>query len=143
MTSISFSATLTVDQTPAEVFAAINDVRGWWTGEIDGGTDKVGDEFSYRYEDVHYSKQRITELVPGRRVVWRVVDSNLSFAEDNSEWTGTEIAFDISAVGGRTELRFAHVGLVPEVECYDSCSNAWRFYINGNLRNRITAGPPL
>jgi hypothetical protein len=62
----SFTTTISVDQTPEEAFAAINNVRGWWTGDIEGGTDKVGDEFTYRYEDIHYSRQKITALVPGK-----------------------------------------------------------------------------
>jgi hypothetical protein len=135
-----FTTTFTVDQTPEDVFAAINDVRGWWTGEIEGGTDKLGDEFTYRYQDIHYSRQRITKLVPGERVVWLVLDAHLDFTEDKSEWKGTEISFEISRRGEGTEVRFTHVGLAPEVECFDACSNAWGFYISGSLRSLITTG---
>jgi Activator of Hsp90 ATPase homolog 1-like protein len=140
MNGQGFSTSFTVDQPPADVFAAVNDVRGWWTGEIEGGTDALGDEFSYRYEDIHYSKQKITELTPASRVVWQVLDSRLSFTEDPAEWTGTQISFEISRTDDGTEVRFTHHGLVPEVECYDSCSNAWGFLINGSLRDLITAG---
>jgi hypothetical protein len=135
-----FTVAFTVDQTPAEVFAAINDVRGWWSGEVEGSTDKLGDEFTYRYEDVHYSKQKITELVPGKKVVWHVLDARLNFVKDKTEWNGTDITFDISKKGDRTEVRFTHVGLKPEIECFDNCSNAWGFYVNGSLRKLITKG---
>src|SRR5580704_6730255 len=81
----NLTTTLTVDQTPAAAFAAINDVRGWWSGQIDGATDKLGDEFTYRYKDIHYSKQKITELTPGKRVVWLVLDSHLDFVRDKTE----------------------------------------------------------
>ncbi len=67
MNSQNFTATFTVDQTPEEAFAAINNVRGWWSGQIEGNTDKLGAEFTYRYKDVHYSKQKITEFVPGKK----------------------------------------------------------------------------
>ncbi|MFY9804046.1 MAG: SRPBCC domain-containing protein [Candidatus Acidiferrales bacterium] len=130
----------TVDQTPQEAFAAINDVRGWWSGNIEGTTDKLGAEFTYRYKNIHYSKHKIAELIPGQKVVWLVLDSSLSFIEDKGEWNGTKITFDIAKKGRQTEVRFTHVGLVPEVECYDGCSNAWGSYINGSLRNLITRG---
>lgn len=136
----NYTTTFAVDQTPAEVFSAITDVRGWWSGEIDGDTGKLGDEFTYRYEDLHRSKQKITELIPERKVVWHVVDAQLNFIQDKTEWTGTDIVFDIARKGGKTEVRFTHVGLVPSVECFDDCSNAWGFYINGSLQNLITTG---
>src|ERR1019366_197386 len=75
-----------VDKTPGEVFSAVNNVRGWWSGEIDGDTDKLGAEFTYRYQDIHRSKQKITEFIPGKRVVWHVLESSLSFIEDKEEW---------------------------------------------------------
>jgi Activator of Hsp90 ATPase homolog 1-like protein len=136
----NFTATFSVDQTPEEAFAAINDVRSWWSGEIDGRTDVLGEEFTYRYQDIHYSKQKITELIPGKRVVWHVLDGYLDFAEDKTEWRGTDITFDISENGEKTELRFTHVGLTPQYECFDKCSNAWGFYIKGSLRDLITTG---
>ena len=93
--SQNYSTTFTVDQTPEEAFAAINDVRGWWSGNIEGSTNKLGDEWTYRYKGVHYSKQKIAELVPGKKVVWLVLDSYLNFIEDKTEWNGTRITFEI------------------------------------------------
>src|SRR5580704_12464793 len=145
MSDENLAFTFTVEQTPEEAFAAINNVRGWWSGEIEGETDKLGDEWTYRYKDIHYSKQRITEMIPGKKVAWDVLDGYLNFVNDKTEWTGTRIIFEISrkgdrTTGGKTEVRFTHLGLVPEVECFNACSNAWSSYINGSLRSLITTG---
>jgi hypothetical protein len=141
MKTTNFTTAFLVDQTPEEAFGAIMNVREWWTGKpgIEGSIDKLGDEFTYRYEPHHYSKQKITELIPGKKVVWKVTDSSINFVEDKSEWTGTKITFDISKKDGKTQVRFTHVGLVPGIECYDGCSNAWGSYINNSLRNLITS----
>ena len=137
-----FTTNFSVDQTPEEAFAAINNVRGWWSGEpgIEGSTDKLGDEFVYRYEPYHYSKQKVAEFIPGKKIVWHVLESQINFVKDKSEWTGTKVIFEISKKGGKTVVRFTHAGLVPEYECYDSCSNAWDSYIKGSLRKLITSG---
>jgi hypothetical protein len=60
--------------------------------------------------------------------------------KDKGEWNGTRIVFEIARTGGKTELRFTHVGLVRAFECYGDCSGAWGFYINDSLRRRITTG---
>ena len=140
MTTKDYTTSFSVDETPQQVFAAINNVRGWWSGEIDGRTDKLGAEFTYRYQDAHRSTQMITELVPDKKVVWHVLDAKINFVKDKAEWNGTDIIFEITKKGNKTELRFTHVGLVPAIECYGKCAGAWGFYINDSLRSLITTG---
>lgn len=67
MKTQNYSTAFTVDQSPDEVFAAINNTPAWWSGEIDGITDKLGGEFTYRVPDVHYAKQKVTEFVFGKK----------------------------------------------------------------------------
>ena len=145
MTEQSYTTTVTVDRAPDEVFHAINDVRGWWSEEVEGRTDQVGSQFTYRGHDEantveHLATIRVEQLVPGRRIVWRVLDNHFSFTDDQTEWKDTEIRFDISEKDGATEVRFTHAGLVPSYECFDVCSNAWGFYIGDSLPNLITTG---
>jgi hypothetical protein len=140
MTSSNFTTTFFVNQTPTEVFNAINNVHGWWQGEIEGGTNKLNDEFTYRMEEVHFSKQKLVEVIPGKKIVWLVTDSKLNFIKDKSEWTGTKIIFEISEINNKTQLRFTHSGLVPKIECYDACSNAWGQLIQESLFSLITTG---
>jgi hypothetical protein len=135
-----FTTAFSVDQTPQEVFDAINNVRGWWSEDIDGATDKLGAEFKFHYKDFHRSTQKITELAPGKKVVWHVSEAQLNFVKDKTEWNGTDAVFEIARKGDKTELRFTHVGLVPAFECYGDCSGAWGFYINDSLRSLITTG---
>ena len=147
----SYTTSFTVDQSPDEVFAAINDVRAWWSGEIEGRTDALGAEFTYRYGDLHRTTQSITEFVPGKKVVWHVGASDLSFVANNREWDDTDIVFEIGTTGAkgsaqgrrtgrRTEVRFRHEGLVPMIECYNACSAAWGHYINDALFRWISTG---
>ena len=135
-----FTTSFTVDQSPEEVFKAINNVHGWWSGEVSGEMNKLGAEFTYRYKDMHKTTQQVTEFVSGKKVVWHVTGAELSFVKDKTEWIGTDIVFEIARKDGKTELRFTHVGLVPAFECYGGCSGAWGALVDGNLRNLITTG---
>lgn len=143
MSRPDYTTTITVDATADEAYAAITNVRGWWSEDIEGPTDELGAEFTFRGADVHYSRITVTELVPGQRVAWLVLDNRMTFVEDQSEWTGNRITFEISETPestGGTQVRFTQAGLVPDYECYDVCSNAWAFFINDSLRSLITTG---
>jgi hypothetical protein len=144
MTDQSTSIVQEFDRSPGDVFDAVTDVRGWWSRNIEGGTVARGDEFGYEVPGVHRSRIRLTEVIPGRRVVWLVVENTFSFVQDQQEWIGTEIRFEITGLAdGRTQLRFTHVGLVPQFECYEICHKSWDFYVGYSLRNLITTGRGL
>lgn len=129
MDNRDFTTTILVDQTPQEVFNAINNVREWWSEEIEGNTNKLNDEFTYHYKDVHKCKMKLIEVIPGKKVVWLVLNNHFSFTKDKSEWIGNKIIFEITGQDSKTQLRFTHEGLVPEYECYTACFNGWTQYI--------------
>ena len=140
MTTTDFTTTFVVDKSPEQVFTAINNPRGWWSEEIEGPTNQLNAQFNYHFQDVHRAKMKIVELIPNQKVVWLVEDNYFKFTKDKTEWKGTRIVFEISKKGNQTELRFTHVGLTPQYECYDICQDAWTNYIQHSLKNLITTG---
>lgn len=134
-----YTKSFTVDRSPDEVYAAINNVRGWWSEDIDGDTDRLGAAFTFRYKTMHRSVHEIRELVPGQRVVWHIPEAEIHFVKDRAEWNGTDVVFAIHKRGTGTEVRFTHVGLVPRIECYGDCSGAWAFHLD-SLKKLIETG---
>jgi hypothetical protein len=135
-----YNTTILVNQSPKEVFDAINNVRGWWSENIKGDTQNLNDEFSYKYKDVHHCTMKLIEVIPDQKVVWLVTDNYFNFIKDQNEWKGTKVIFEISKKDNQTQLHFTHEGLVPAYECYDICFDAWTGYIQNSLRNLITNG---
>ena len=140
MENQDFTTRIVVDATPEQVFAAVNNVRGWWSENIEGPTDQLRAEFSYHYEDVHRCKMMVIELVPNEKVAWQVLENYFKFTKDQSEWTGDTILFEISAKDEKTQLILTHKGLVPEYECFNICQDAWTHYIHGSLKDLILKG---
>ena len=135
-----YTASITVNATPQEAFKSINSVSKWWTENLEGSSQKLNDEFTVRFGDVHVSKQKLVEVIPDKKVVWLVTDSKLNFIEDKHEWTSTKISFELSSHDGKTQIHFTHIGLVPEVECYIDCVQGWDQYIKGSLFKLLTEG---
>lgn len=140
MSDQNYTTTFVVEQSPEDVFKAVANPRAWWSRAIEGDTDKLGAVFYYHYKDMHRATFKITEFVPNKKVVWHDLHNEFNFVKDRSEWTGTDIVFEIAEKDGKTELKFTHVGLVPTYECYGVCSDAWGGYIKGSLRDLIVAG---
>ncbi|WP_020673754.1 SRPBCC family protein [Amycolatopsis nigrescens] len=145
------TATMTIDRSPEEVFAAVTDVRGWWSENLIGHSADLHDEFVFT-DDSEYAGEtarakegfrfvrcQLTEVVPGRRMVWHVVDSVST--DDSDEWTDTDVVFDITTDAQGTTVHFTHVGLTAaESACFEACSRAWTFFVTESLPQLITTG---
>ena len=140
MSAPDFTTQIIVAQNPKQVFDAINNVRGWWSEEIEGRTDEPDAEFKYHYKDAHRSKFKIIEFVPNKKVVWLMEENYFEFTKDKTELTGTKITFDISEKKEGTGIQFTHRGLLPQCECFEICSDAWTGYIQESLHRLISTG---
>ncbi|MDX2003211.1 MAG: SRPBCC domain-containing protein [Chitinophagales bacterium] len=134
MENNDFSYRFETGQTAEAIFPKLLDARYWWSGihaEVHkGASQELGDEFTFEAGDgAHYSKQKLVELIPNEKITWSVIDSKLTFLDDTSEWTGTQFGFELSNSKGNTIIIFTHYGLLPQVECYNTCSNAWIQYL--------------
>ena len=140
MSKQDYSTTILVNQSPKEVYNAINNVRGWWSEEIEGPTDELNKEWFYHYKDIHLCKIKVAEMIPNRKVVWEVLDNSFNFIEDKEEWVGNRIVFDISREGDKTRVTFTQEGLTTFYECFEVCRDGWNNYINNSLYKLITTG---
>lgn len=140
MNNKDFTTSFSVAASSIDVYNAINNVKGWWSENIDGKTDTVNEAFAYHYKDVHQAKFQVTELVPGKKIKWHVTDNYFSFTQDQHEWKDTDIVFEISEKDGLSQLTFTHLGLVPEYECFQVCHDAWTHYIHNSLKDLILSG---
>lgn len=135
-----FTTTIVVEQSPSEVYKAINNSGAWWNDDIEGNTDKLNNEWNYYFEDNHRCKLKTIEMIPDKKVVWLVEENYFKFTKDSSEWTGNKITFEISRQGDKTQLVFTQIGLVSTYECYNVCRDAWTGFIQKSLQSLITTG---
>jgi uncharacterized protein YndB with AHSA1/START domain len=75
----NFTATIEVAKSPEEVFTCLtHDVAKWWGGkDFEGSSEKLNDEFVIHHPHAHYSKQKLIEIIPSKRIVWLVTESTL------------------------------------------------------------------
>lgn len=143
MNATNYRHRFTVQATPEQVYEAITRVNEWWTIHTEGSSRALGDEFTVQFGDVHLTKQRIAEALPGKRIAWRVAESHLPWLKDREEWKGTELVFEIATTDEGTQLTFTHIGLTPQVECFDQCEKGWDYFIGESLFKLITEGRGL
>ena len=92
MKNKNYTTTIEVVKSPKEVFNCITDVTNWWSKDFQGSSKQLNDEFIIHHPGQHYSKQKLIEIVPDRRVVWLVTESKLNWLEKNKqEWTNTKM----------------------------------------------------
>ncbi|MGI8952777.1 MAG: SRPBCC domain-containing protein [Chitinophagaceae bacterium] len=137
-----YNVTITVKATAKEAFKNINSVSKWWTENLEGSLQKLNDVFTVYFGET-FVTFKIIEVVPDKKIVWLVTDCYLHWLKDKKDWKGTKIVFEILEQKDSTKIIFTHVGLVPEIECYNDCIKGWDQYIKGSLFKLISEGKGL
>jgi len=135
----NFHRSITVNASAEEAMKKINQVNEWWAKKVKGKTEKLNDKFTVDFGETFVDFQ-ISELVPSKKVVWKVTDCNLHWIKNKKEWNGTEVVFEISETKKTTQIDFTHIGLVPGVECYEDCELGWNGHITKSLVKLINEG---
>lgn len=132
----SISAKISAD----EAVRKISNVPEWWGISFTGSAEKQDDNFVVKMGGDSFFNFTVTELIPGKRVVWLVTDCNMPWYSDKREWAGTRLIFDLDETNGITQLNFEHEGLTPDVECYKDCEPGWTHWIKTSLFSYFTTG---
>ena len=140
MENKNYHRTITVNATAAEAMKKIKQVNLWWGKNFTGSSEKLNDKFTVRFSDTYFFDFQISELVPNKKVVWKVTDCNMPGYSDKTEWNNTKMVFELSEVKGKTKIDFTHVGLVKEMECYSDCEWGWNYYISESLPKLFKTG---
>jgi uncharacterized protein YndB with AHSA1/START domain len=120
-----------------EAIATPHGVGAWWTKETTGG-DQVGESITTAFtnpdtgEHVGTFHLTIEEMVPGKRVAWRVADGP-------AEWVDTLISFDLKQEDDYTVVNFAHQGWREPVEFMAHCSTKWATFLM-SLKSYVETG---
>lgn len=135
----NFHRSITVNASADEAMKKISQVTGWWAKNVKGKSEKLNDTFAVDFGKT-YVDFTITELTPGKKVVWKVTDCNLHWINNKKEWNNTEVVFELSEKGNQTKIDFTHIGLTPGIECYKDCEAGWSEHFGESLVKFINEG---
>ena len=140
MNKKDYNATITANIPAKKAFKYINRVSEWWSENLKGRSENLNDIFTVHFEFGDTFTIKIIEVVTDKKIVWLVTDCDLTWVNDRKEWKSTKMYFEISTENNSANISFTHVGLVPQIECYDGCVKGWDQYIKGSLFKLLTEG---
>jgi hypothetical protein len=137
-----YTYTIEVSATANQAYEALtHQIPLWWSEMFTGSSSETGDAFTIRFGEHIHKTFRVREVKPDSKVIWYVEDSLIALPElkDQTEWIGTMVAWEIEQKENNTLIKITHIGLHPEVECYEICSNGWIQFL-GSLKQLLETG---
>ena len=112
--SANYSVEIELAKSPNEVFNHLINLKKWWPEDFEGEDIKLNSEFVFTTGDSHYSKNKVVEFVPDKKLVWLAIEGLRK--TDNYDWSGTKMIFELIPKGNNTILKFTYDGIVLENE---------------------------
>ena len=139
---LDFSCSITANISIKEAGEGINNVSVWWATHVTGLSQNLHDVFTVRFGKT-FSTIKIIELVPGKKILWHVIDSLVPLFKNEKQWNNTKMLWEISTENNAVQINFTHIGLTPETECYTDCVAGWSYFVKESLFKLLTEGKGL
>jgi len=136
----NFNSTISAEISAGEAVKKISNLPGWWGVGFSGSAEKQNDAFVVKMGGESWFNFTVTELNPGKKIVWLVTDCNMPWYTNKKEWANTKLIFDLVENDGITTVHFTHEGLTPDIECYKDCEPGWTHWIATSLSSYLTTG---
>jgi hypothetical protein len=133
----NYTVEIEVEKPLNEVFDHFIDLSKWWPEDFEGESIRLNSEFVFSSGKTHYSKNKVIEFVPNKKVVWLATESIRK--TDNYDWTGTKFIFEFTPKSDNTLLKFTYDGIVFEDE-YDRLAQICDMTIKEIFYNFIVNG---
>lgn len=107
----------------------------------EGTAEQPRQTFTIRFGSQVFKTIVVEELIDRKKVVWRVVDALIDLPDlaNKTEWINTCMVWDISGSANDTVLELTHIGLHPDVECYNICMIGWQSFLH-SFEKFVTTG---
>lgn len=113
-TQAIYTVDIEFSEPPAEVFNQIIDLSKWWPEEYVGESIRLDTEFVFKTGEGHYSKNRVIEFIPDKKLAWMTTESLRK--SDDFDWSGTKFILELTPKDEKTLVHFIYDGVVLENE---------------------------
>jgi len=138
----NYQCSITANVTVAKATECINRVDKWWTENFEGSAENLHDTFTVRFGET-FVNFKVIEVIADKKMAWEVTDCYLHWLKDKKEWKNTIVMWELSGTANETKIDFTHIGLAPEIECYNDCVKGWDQYVKDSLLKLMTTGKGL
>lgn len=118
---------IVIHSTPKEAFEKISRVSEWWSKDFEGKSQKPNDVFTVKFSSGDMYKVKVSEVLPDNKIIWEFIDTYQGWVKNPTEWVGTKIVWEVFPQKDSVEVKMTHLGLVPELECFDRCTKGWDY----------------
>ncbi len=140
-----FNRTITTGAPAAAVYSALTTgFEHWWT-KPQGTFNNVGDRVKFAFPPgVSYWTFEAVELRPNDYIELKCVEALHKHEgmpeEIETEWLGSRILWQIREEPAGTIVKLDHIGLNPDLLCFDICLAGWDHFYTGSLKAYLDTG---
>lgn len=141
----NYKRSISVSASTTQAYQALTTGYAHWWTKPDQVFKRVGDIARFSFPPLKsYWTFEAVKLVQNELVELKCVDA-YHLHDDmppdiETEWLGSILRFSIVELDGKTEITLDHLGLTPELLCYDVCEAGWDYFFLSSLPRFLNTG---